>query len=242
VKPPAALLVTGTDTGVGKTVVGSALLAAWREAGCTTGAYKPVESGVEGRDPADGRMLWEAAGKAQTLVEVCPTRLRAPLAPPVAARQEGVTLEPAPWVATVARMRSRFDLLLVEGAGGLLSPLWEGGDAAALALRCGLPALVVAPDRLGVINHTRLVAEVLAQRGITLAAVVLSRVDGGDPSCDTNRDEIARWVDAPVVGPLPFVHDLSPAALAAVLRGAPGAEALLPDDASGQSAMGKSSR
>ena len=225
------MLVTGTDTDAGKTVVGSALLAAWREAGHRVGAFKPVESGVDGGDPADGRMLWAAAGETQTLEEVCPTRLRAPLAPPVAARSEGVVLAPEPWVATVTEMRPRFDLLLVEGAGGLLSPLWEGGDAAELALRCGLPALVVAPDRLGVINHTRLVTEVLALRGIELVAVVLSRVDGDepDPSCDSNRDEIARWVDAPVVGPMPFVEKLTPTALASALRRTPGAGAILPD-------------
>ena len=229
-KAPAALFVTGTDTDAGKTVVGSALLAAWRAAGYTVGAFKPVESGVDGGEPADGRMLWEAAGKVQTLEEVCPTRLRAPLAPPIAARSEGVVLDPESWVKAVAEMRPRFDLLLVEGAGGLLSPLWEGGDAAGLALRCGLPALVVAPDRLGVINHTRLVAEVLAQRGIELAAVVLSRVGGDapDPSCDSNRDEIARWVDAPVVGPLPHVEDLTPSALASALCRTPGAAAILP--------------
>jgi len=220
--------VTGTDTGVGKTVVGSALLAAWRDAGHTVGAYKPVESGVEGDEPADGRMLWQACGRTLPLDEVCPTRLRAPLAPPVAARLEGVVLDPEPWVATVAAMRPRFDLLLVEGAGGLLSPLWEGGDAAQLARRCDLPALVVAPDRLGVINHTRLVAEVLAQRGIELVAVVLSAVGERDPSCDSNRDEIARWVDVPVVGPLPNVRELTPPSLAAALRAAPGAGAILP--------------
>ncbi len=229
-RTPAALLVTGTDTGVGKTVVGSALAAAWRARGLRVGAYKPVESGVE-EAPADGTMLWRAAGKVQELREVCPTWLEAPLAPPVAAREEGVTLDVATWEAHIAAMRPRFDLTLVEGAGGLLSPLWEGGDAAELARRCGLPVLVVAPDQLGVINQTRLVVHVLRSLDIEVAAVVLNRIAGGevDPSCATNRDEVARWVDAPVVGPLPFGDADDPDALAQALAACEGAAAILPE-------------
>ncbi len=229
-RPPVALLITGTDTGVGKTVVGSALAAAWRARGFTVGAYKPVESGVDDA-PADGTMLWRAAGKVQELREVCPTWLKAPLAPPVAAREEGVTLDVAAWEAHIAALRPRFDLTLVEGAGGLLSPLWEGGDAAELARRCGLPVVVVAPDQLGVINQTRLVIHVLRSLDIEVAAVVLNRIAGGetDPSCATNRDEVARWVDAPVVGPLPFGEADDPEALAGALADCPGAAAILPD-------------
>ena len=229
-KPPAALLVTGTDTGVGKTVVGSALAVAWRDRGHVVGAYKPVESGVEGA-PADGTMLWEATGRSLPLERVCPLRLKAPLAPPVAARAEGVVLDADRWVADVADLRPRFELLLVEGAGGLLSPLWENGDAAELARRCDLPALVVAPDRLGVINHVRLVVDALHNRCIPLAAIVLSRLTPGeiDPSCATNRDEIARWVDAPVVGPMPFVESLETGELGRALAVCPGAAVLLPD-------------
>ena len=227
---PAALLVTGTDTGVGKTVVGAALVAAWRARGYRVGAYKPVESGVE-EAPADGTMLWRAAGKVQDLREVCPTWLAAPVAPPVAAREEGVVLDVAGWEAHIAAMRPRFDLTLVEGAGGLLSPLWEDGDAAALARRCDLPVLVVAPDQLGVINQTRLVVHVLRSLDIEVAAVVLNRITGGemDPSCATNRDEVARWVDAPVVGPMPFGDADDPDALARALERCEGAAAILPD-------------
>ncbi|MDP7111374.1 MAG: dethiobiotin synthase [Myxococcota bacterium] len=228
--PPAALLVTGTDTDVGKTVVGSALLAAWRQLGRSVDAYKPVESGVDG-EPADGRMLWEACGRSRPLSEVCPTRLTAPLAPPVAARLEGVELDPVAWQREIARRASSADLLLIEGAGGLLSPLWDGGDAATFAQRCELPALVVAADRLGVINHVRLVVEALERRAVPIVAVVLSRAEParpGDPSLASNAAEIGALIDPPVVGPLPFQAHLEPAALGAALRGCPGADALLP--------------
>jgi dethiobiotin synthetase len=226
---PAALLITGTDTDVGKTVVGAALLAAWRRLGHTVGAYKPVESGVN-EAPVDGTALWHATGRAQPLRDICPVWLEAPVAPPVAARAEGVTLDPEDWRRRVAAKRQGVDLLVVEGAGGLLSPLWEGGDAAELARLCGLPCLVVAPDRLGVINQVRLVVDGLQHRQLPVAAVVLNRVAGGevDPSCATNRDEVARWIDVPVVGPMPFTADADPAARAEALLGCPGIEAILP--------------
>ncbi len=230
-QPPAALLVTGTDTEVGKTVVGSALLAAWRHLGRTVDAYKPVESGVEDQPP-DGTALWEACGRRPALDQVCPVRLAAPLAPPVAARLEGVTLDPADWRARIARRRQAADLLLVEGAGGLLSPLWEGGHAADLAVRCQLTALVVAADRLGVINHVRLVVEALEQRRVPIAGVVLGRPEPGrpdDPSLASNRDEIARLIAPPVIGPLPFQSRLAPDDLGRALLRCPGVEAILPE-------------
>ncbi len=228
--PPAALLVTGTDTEVGKSVVGAALLAAWRQLGRSVDAYKPVESGVEGA-PADGTLLWEACGRAHPLDEVCPVRLSAPLAPPVAARDEGVVLDPADWQRRIADRAGASDLLLVEGAGGLLSPLWEGGDAAELAVRCQLPTLVVAADRLGVINHVRLVVEALERRAVPIVAVVLTRSEPSrpdDPSLQSNRREIASRIDPPVIGPLPFQADLAPESLGRALRRCEGAEAILP--------------
>ncbi len=228
-RPAPAWLVTGTDTGVGKSMVGAALVRAWCDAGVDVGVLKPVESGVADA-PADGTLLWDAAGRRQPLEEVCPVRLRAPLAPPVAARQEGVVLDPGDWARRIDALRARHARVLVEGAGGLLSPLWEGGHAAELARRCGLAVLVVAPDRLGVINHVRLTVEALQRRELAVVAVVLSRVAPGapDPSCATNAAEIARVVAPPVVGPLPHVDDPTPAALADALRGCAGAERLLP--------------
>ena len=208
----------------------AALLAAWRQLGRTVDAYKPVESGVDGA-PADGTLLWEASGRSRPLDEVCPLRLSAPLAPPVAAREEGVTLDPVDWRRPIAARTGAADLLLVEGAGGLLSPLWEDGDAAELALRCQLPALVVAADRLGVINHVRLVVEALERRAVPIVAVVLSRTEPmrpDDPSLLSNRREIASLIDPPVVGPLPFQADLAPESLGRALRRCEGVEAILP--------------
>src|SRR5213592_2771656 len=117
-----ALLVTGTDTGVGKTFVACALARAFREQGRRVAVMKPVETGVEG-EPADALALRGAAADPAPLDDICPYRLRAPLAPAVAARLEGVTIDVARLVALVARRRQEADLLLVEGAGGLLVPL-----------------------------------------------------------------------------------------------------------------------
>jgi len=117
-----ALLVTGTDTGVGKTFVACALATALRQRGRRVAVMKPVETGVEG-EPADALALRAAAADPAPLGDICPYRLRAPLAPAVAARLEGVTIDVARLVALVARRRQDADVLLVEGAGGLLVPL-----------------------------------------------------------------------------------------------------------------------
>src|SRR5207249_11350866 len=117
-----ALFITGTDTGVGKTFVACALATAFRQRGRRVAVMKPVETGVEGK-PQDARALRAAAADPAPLGDICPYRLRAPLAPAVAARLEGVTIEVARLVALVARRRQDADVLLVEGAGGLLVPL-----------------------------------------------------------------------------------------------------------------------
>src|SRR5438132_216740 len=121
----------------------------------------PVETGVEG-EPADALVLRAAAADPAPLGDICPYRLRAPLAPAVAARLEGVTIDVARLVALVARRRQDADVLLVEGAGGLLVPLDARTTYAELAVRAGLPLLIVGANRLGTVNHCALTARVAA--------------------------------------------------------------------------------
>src|SRR5437879_13345036 len=154
-----ALLVTGTDTGVGRTVVACALATALRQRGRRVAVMKPVETGVED-EPADPLALRAAAADPAPLDDICPYRLRAPLAPAVAARLEGVTIDVARLVALVARRRQEADMLLVEGAGGLLVPLDARTTYADLAVRTGLPLLVVGANRLGTVNHCALTAQI----------------------------------------------------------------------------------
>jgi len=168
------LFVTGTDTGVGKTVVACALARALRARGVALGVLKPVETGVGPAGPLDALALREAAGAPDPIGEVCPEALALPAAPAVAARAEGRALDLGRIRAVAARLRARHDFLLVEGAGGALVPLAPGFDTLDLAKELGLPVLVVARGALGTINHTLLTLEALAARGLPLAGVVVS--------------------------------------------------------------------
>ncbi len=143
------LFVTGTDTGVGKTEVACALLAAARDAGLDVGAMKPAQSGVTPGEASDAVRLRQAAGSADPLELVCPYQFEAPLAPAVAARLAGAEIS-LPRILEAARaLAERHAALVVEGAGGLLVPLTPRQTFADLAVALGLPVLVVARAGLG---------------------------------------------------------------------------------------------
>src|SRR5215468_7336288 len=137
-----SLLITGTDTAIGKTTVASAIAAALRRRGCNVGVMKPVETGCKAAPdgsliPADALQLrWAADRESQSIDTVCPYRFRAPLAPSVAARQDAQCLELGAVVRAVDAMTARHDPLLVEGAGGLLVPLAGASTFADLARAC----------------------------------------------------------------------------------------------------------
>ncbi len=186
-----ALFVTGTDTGVGKTFVACGLATALRRDGRRVAVMKPVETGVVDL-PEDARRLREAAGDVASLDDVCPYRLRAPLAPAVAARLEGVTIDVDGLVARIDARRRAGDVLLVEGAGGLLVPVAGRTTYLDLAVRLALPVLVVAANRLGTVNHTALTTRVATAAGLRVVGVVLSQPAATtDESAATNAETIA---------------------------------------------------
>jgi dethiobiotin synthetase len=170
----AALFVTGTDTGVGKTYVACALARALRRGGHRVAVMKPVETGVT-TEPTDARLLRDAAGDAASLEVVCPYRFRAPLAPTAAARLERRSVDVDDLVRRIGARRADADVLLVEGAGGLLVPLSGTVTYADLGVRCELPLLIVAANRLGTVNHTALTARVAATLGLEVRGFVLTR-------------------------------------------------------------------
>ena len=199
------LLVTGTDTGVGKTFVACALAHALRARGRRVGVVKPVETGVED-GPEDARRLAAAAQDAAPLDDVCPYRLRAPLAPSVAAAREGVTIDVGAIVALIARRARSVDVLLIEGAGGLLVPITDATTYLDLAHRLQAPLLVVAANRLGTVNHCALTARVAASAGVTVAGFVLSQPSPTtDVSAETNADTIGRTTGLRCLGVLPHL-------------------------------------
>ena len=199
------LFITGTDTGVGKTYVTSAIARALGDAGLRVGAYKPVCSGVvAGPDGSarwdDVEALWTATAGQFPRDRIAPQCFPAPLAPPVAARKEGRRVDPDLLRTGVDWWREQVDLLLIEGAGGLLSPLSDGDTVADLAVDLGCPLLVVAADRLGMLNQTLLTVEAAERRGLRVAGVVINRVQPQrDASSDSNLAELERWCRAPVV-------------------------------------------
>lgn len=204
---PRGLFITGTDTEVGKTYVAAMIARRLRESGYAVGVYKPVASGC--RDlrgqiiSDDALMLWEAAGRPGTPEEVCPQRFLAPLAPHLAAAKENRRIDRDllrrgldPWLA-------RSDVVLVEGVGGLLSPISEEDYVADLAYDLGFPLLIVSRNCLGAINHTltTLTAAGVYRGGLYAAGIVLNEPSCPDPA-DVSREDNPREIAARSTVPL----------------------------------------
>ncbi len=216
-----SLLITGTDTAVGKTIVAAALARAWRAAGQDVGVMKPVACGGD----FDTRLLIAASQVTDSPDLVTPLAFRAPLAPNVAAPLEGRQVELSRVDAAMARLRERHTHLIIEGLGGALAPLTDEIAVADWAAAHRLPTLVVARTDLGTLSHTRLTLEALAARRLPIAGVVLNRCHGGDAGLaeKTNPQALARLIDVPLWWPVPFI--------AGILNEAPAEEVVsrLPD-------------
>lgn len=203
--------VTGTDTGVGKTVVACALVRALRAAGRDVGVMKPAETGVGPDGPLDAQALREAAGVDDTLEEICPIQLALPAAPNVAAAHEGRTLKLDPVRSAFAALHARHETMVVEGAGGLLVPFLDDFTMADLAAELDLPVVLSARAALGTINHTLLTLEAMERRGLPLAGVVISHASGVLTDADAhNLEHLKRALGARLVGEIP---PLAPGAL-----------------------------
>jgi dethiobiotin synthetase len=200
------LFITGTDTEVGKTYVAAAIARSLVAAGCRVGIYKPVASGCgpETSPDDDAHILWEAAGEPAALQQVCPQRFAAPLAPHRAARLESRQVDPLLLRDGVNHWRQQSDVVLIEGVGGLMSPVTEDEYVADLALEFGYPLIVVAPNELGVINQTlqTLIAAATFREGLPVGGIVLNqrRTPKNDLSRQSNRDELNARCVAPVLG------------------------------------------
>lgn len=211
-KPPLGLFVTGTDTEVGKTYVAAIIVKQLVEAGHRVGVYKPVASDCvsDGRQliSEDAVALWEAAGRPLSLDAVCPQRFQAPLAPHLSARNAGRELDTELLRTGLEVWTNECDVVVVEGAGGLMSPISDEEFIADLAFDFGYPMVVVSPNVIGVINQTlqTLITASCFRDGIPVAGVLLNdaRMFDGDISMDSNREEIARRSMAPVLSRLRY--------------------------------------
>lgn len=213
--PPPGVFVTGTDTGVGKSVVAAAIAAALHARGDRVAAIKPVLSGLDeapGAWPHDHVLLATATGA--TPEDVAPFRFGPPVSPHLAAELAGTPLHPDALVAATRRAGEGADAVVVEGVGGLLVPLAGGYLVRDLARALGLPLVVAARTGLGTINHTLLTVEAAHAAGLDVRAIVLTPWPEEPTDVErSNRATIAALTGVEVAV-LPLLDGPDPAALA----------------------------
>lgn len=207
------IFISGTDTGVGKTFVTTALAAYLRGVGYRVGVMKPAETGCREHHgrlvPEDAVALKDASGSAEPIETICPYPLPDPLAPSIAAERAGIKIDIDRLRSVYDEIRGRNDITLVEGAGGLMVPLLPTTTYADFARLLKLPVLVVAANRLGVINHLLLTLEHASCKGLSVLGYVLNHL-GSEMSlaAATNREVLWGLTGVPCLGEFPFVESL----------------------------------
>jgi len=219
-----SVFITGTDTGVGKTMVSAAILEAAKAAGKRTLAMKPIASGcestAEGLRNEDALILQQAATESLPYDQVNPVALEPAIAPHVAAAQAGRTITASRLVGFCRGMQIRSaDLLLVEGAGGWRVPLNDRETFSAVPRELGMPVVLVVPLKLGCINHALLTAEAVRADGLALAGWVANRPEPETMSCEQETlDYLLGHMGAPCLGVLPWLQEGGAETLAGHLK------------------------
>lgn len=204
------LFVTGTDTGVGKTVVACALIRGFVAQGLRVAGMKPVAAG-DIVDTPDGRMnddvarLRAACNVDAPLEEINPYCFDAPIAPHIAAAGEGRSIDLDVIMQRYTALAARADVVVVEGAGGFLVPLNEREDFSDLARRLDLPVVLVVGMRLGCLNHALLTQEAIRARGLSIAGWVANRIDPGMAAAPENDATLVQRIGAPLIGSLEWL-------------------------------------
>ncbi|MEM6552012.1 MAG: dethiobiotin synthase [Planctomycetota bacterium] len=227
------VFVTGTDTGVGKTVVSCGIAAALRRFGYRVGVCKPFGSGCrkdrEGLVHEDAEALAHFADCRESLDVINPIRFKAPLAPAAAALELGESIDFSAIGRSLERLSVHHDVLLVEGVGGVMVPIdpdRPGVTVLELMAALGYPAVVVARAGLGTLNHTAMTARVMREAGVRVLGVVMNGVDtsgveeAADPSLVSNAAWIERMTGVPVLARVPKVKEKDAAVAEGRLDGA----------------------
>jgi dethiobiotin synthetase len=211
------LFITATDTEVGKTVVTCAIAAALRSQGVRVGVCKPVSAGCRrdrtGLVNEDAEALAHFADTMHPLNTVNPVRYSDPLAPAVAAERTGQTVDDRAIAAALDEIDQTSDIMLVEGAGGVLVPLDEKHTMLDLMAWLGYPVLVVTRGDLGTLNHTALTCKAIRDAGLRLAGLAINRYDpeSSDMSVATNPKWLAKQNRTKVLLTLPTGRETNPA-------------------------------
>ena len=201
---PKGIFITGTDTGVGKTVITAALALSLKNSGLDVGVMKPIQSGSSLPGLTDIEFLRAVLGEKEPSPDDCVYSFEAPLSPAAAAALSGETIDPGRIKSAYGRLSSSRDVVLVEGAGGLLVPITGDYLMADLARDLSLPLLIIARPGLGTVNHTALTIECARQRGLTVLGVVINAFPSSPgPAERTNPSAIIKQTGAPLLGVYP---------------------------------------
>jgi len=206
--------VTGTDTGVGKTIITAALIKAASLLGFRTCGIKPIETGClrEGDMfiPSDGIFIKTIAHMEETVNHISPSCFEEPLAPLPASEIEGTQVDFEKIMKEYASLSQKYDVVIIEGIGGLLVPIRKDYFVLDLARDFGLPVIVVSKPGLGTINHTMLSVHYAIKEGLSVAGIVInySRPPEGSLAENTNPDVIKKISPVPIIGIFPYLKDL----------------------------------
>lgn len=202
------LFVTGTDTGVGKTLVVCTLLHTYAKNGYSTAGMKPVAAGG-GTLNNDISQLRAASTVTAPIELTCPYPLDTAIAPHIAAKREGVHIELEKILHSYNRLQALADIVIVEGIGGFKVPLNDTEDSVDLAKRLKLPIILVVGMRLGCLNHALLTAEAIQKSGLRLAAWVANHIDPNMEALGENVAALKLRIPAPLLGALPYHLNLN---------------------------------
>lgn len=221
---PKGFFVTGTDTGVGKTIMSMALIRAMDMFGIRAGAMKPIESGC-GREggvliPFDGMALKQSARMDEPLTLITPGCFESPLAPLPASEIEMIKVNIPAIKNAFSKLSHKYEAMVVEGIGGLLVPIKKNYAVIDLAADIGLPLIVVAKPGLGTLNHTLLTVKYALREGLTVAGVIINYTMPPENSLaeETNARVLEKICPVPVIGISPYLKNITEEALEKTVR------------------------
>jgi dethiobiotin synthetase len=215
---PLSYFVAGTDTGVGKTLISCALLHSFAAQGKRVVGMKPVAAGCDDNGHNEDVLQLRAAGNVSVgYGQINPYCFVPPIAPHIAAQRAGVIMQFSRIAVSYQELAAQADVVIVEGAGGLLVPLNAQQDSADLAKELDLPVILVVGMRLGCLNHALLTVEVIAARGLELAGWVANIVDADMASIEENVATLEQRIGAPLLGVVPYMTQPDAGAVAGYL-------------------------
>jgi len=218
---PHGFFVTGTDTGVGKTLICCALLHGFAALGKSVIGMKPVAAGAvrdaRGLTNDDVALLRAASNVEAPLALVNPYCFEPPIAPHLAAEQAGAAIELELILDAYRNLSAAADIVIVEGVGGFCVPLNHSEDSADLAQRLGLPVILVVGLRLGCLNHALLTAHSIRAQGLTLAGWIANRIDPAMAAAERNVAALVERLPAPLLGDIEFTTNPEPRRIAGLI-------------------------